>query len=715
TYVSHGNVYLTRSTDVTATPAGCKWDTARMVNSLSRYGHCVNPSITWLPYQSDLNNPPRVVVIWEDTTASGSTITRDIKYSIYDTSGVISSGQSNVTFTSTSIASDVPAAPMVCPILPSDSTFKHYGDAVAVWADGQKDSLMIGIINPQAVSRGPIGVPNAVGGKFGAIEPGYNRKDTATLSDPADFELTWHDSSGIKYSYLLLNSISYMRSANHIFQYTLPEQVADTTWWGVNEHASLAVNTSAEPLVAWEQIGSRMMPVNCPASPGTVCMTDNFIGRMGITLRSKVRHDSSWGGFISIVKFSTFPLTAGILNNSIYSSICDGAESFFAPSVTAYKDETGLCRLYWTHGLPGSCGGDSIHYKALAFNGTGSSYINPDTTVSTSNGRTPTQPYSHWLPKAEHRTIWAQDSSTTEIMKRDGSCTVADNYVATSINDYNQACVHWNDTSNFSFVSGEYAMIDSAGSVTAMHQQPLSLTTAVHSINDAANQMRSQYFHIKNDTVKLICYNGVVLTDTTKSLHALGSTGGITFVVELRDSATGNLLQTLVPLGITHTFTSTSSPLGMDTVKVAGQSGKTCYFRLTVDTVGAPSTFSITPSQVYSENLLSGVIAGDTGALGKEIARTAPVPESAMPLLSAYPNPFTAVGHVSFTLSQSMPATITLYDMMGRMVKQLAVNQYFTAGNNTLTFNAANLPSGIYLCVFASANTQAEKLMILEK
>ncbi|HZV11891.1 MAG TPA: T9SS type A sorting domain-containing protein, partial [Candidatus Kapabacteria bacterium] len=708
-YVSHGNVYLTRSTDISSMPAGCSWDTARRVNRIQDYGHCTNPSVTWLPYQNDLGNPPRIIVVWEDTAAAGSTVTRIVKYSIYDSLGNVWSGTSNYTLTASPITSPLPCAPMVCPVLPCDSTLRHYGDAVVVWADGQKDSLYIAIINPNGPPGGPAYVPNSYGGQFPAVEPGFNRRDMATLSDIADFELTWHDGTGIKYDYLLLNTLTDGRSSGHIFQYSPPEQVIDTSWTGANAHASLAVATDAEPLIAWEQSGSRIIASNCVPPTGTVC-NYNVVLRYGITLRSKPRHDSSWGGFITIAKFKANPTFYGV-------GACELSESLFAPSVTIYHDEISHFHLYWTHGLSSSCGGDSIKEKYLSL--TGGTVI-PDTTVSTANGRTPAQPYSQFTPVAEHRTIWAQDTATTEIMKRDNACTVADNYIAVNMNDYNQAYVHWNDTASFSFMSGEYAMKDSAGNVTAVHQQPLSLTASVHSINDAANQMRSQYFHINNNTVKIICYNGVVLTDTTKSLHALDTTRQVMFKVELRDSVTGNLLQTLTQCNITGNFASSANPLGMDTITVTGKSGKTCYIRLTVDTLKAPSTFSVTPGQVYSDNLLSSVVSGDTNGLSKEIEayRTPISPSTDNPIgLTVFPNPTSGTASILFTIPVEDADYVTqvkVFNLLGEDVSTL-VKDVKPAGEHSVQFDGTALPSGRYIVAVHTINHTQSKLMILEK
>ncbi|MEM6336950.1 MAG: T9SS type A sorting domain-containing protein, partial [Bacteroidota bacterium] len=62
----------------------------------------------------------------------------------------------------------------------------------------------------------------------------------------------------------------------------------------------------------------------------------------------------------------------------------------------------------------------------------------------------------------------------------------------------------------------------------------------------------------------------------------------------------------------------------------------------------------------------------------------------------SYPNPFNPSAQIPFTLEQAGPVTLTVHDLLGREVARLA-DGLFASGTHTVTFDAANLPSGTYL------------------
>jgi len=64
-------------------------------------------------------------------------------------------------------------------------------------------------------------------------------------------------------------------------------------------------------------------------------------------------------------------------------------------------------------------------------------------------------------------------------------------------------------------------------------------------------------------------------------------------------------------------------------------------------------------------------------------------------LFQNYPNPFNPTTNLSFVISQSSFVTLKVYDILGKEIAKL-VNEYKPAGKYTITFNATNLPSGVY-------------------
>jgi len=60
-----------------------------------------------------------------------------------------------------------------------------------------------------------------------------------------------------------------------------------------------------------------------------------------------------------------------------------------------------------------------------------------------------------------------------------------------------------------------------------------------------------------------------------------------------------------------------------------------------------------------------------------------------------YPNPFNPQTEIGFTLSATGQTTMRVYDLLGREVRTL-VNEHLDAGTYEVTFDAADLPSGVY-------------------
>lgn len=79
-----------------------------------------------------------------------------------------------------------------------------------------------------------------------------------------------------------------------------------------------------------------------------------------------------------------------------------------------------------------------------------------------------------------------------------------------------------------------------------------------------------------------------------------------------------------------------------------------------------------------------------------------------------YPNPFNPGTRIAFTLQESMDITLTVYDVAGRMVRQIASGSY-TAGEHSVYFDAANLPSGAYFYQLQTPHEMLNGKMMLIK
>jgi hypothetical protein len=93
-------------------------------------------------------------------------------------------------------------------------------------------------------------------------------------------------------------------------------------------------------------------------------------------------------------------------------------------------------------------------------------------------------------------------------------------------------------------------------------------------------------------------------------------------------------------------------------------------------------------------------------------------PEGELPetivLDEAYPNPFNPSTTINFTLSQSGPVTLEVYDVLGRRVVTL-LDEVRSSGPHTVRFEASGLPSGIYVYRLKALGQARSQTMMLMK
>ena len=79
-----------------------------------------------------------------------------------------------------------------------------------------------------------------------------------------------------------------------------------------------------------------------------------------------------------------------------------------------------------------------------------------------------------------------------------------------------------------------------------------------------------------------------------------------------------------------------------------------------------------------------------------------------------YPNPFNPSTQILFSVAQAGFVSLKVYDMIGREVATL-VNQELTPSSYSITWNAANVASGVYLYRLVSGSYTETKKMVLMK
>lgn len=78
------------------------------------------------------------------------------------------------------------------------------------------------------------------------------------------------------------------------------------------------------------------------------------------------------------------------------------------------------------------------------------------------------------------------------------------------------------------------------------------------------------------------------------------------------------------------------------------------------------------------------------------------------------PNPFNPVTHIDYDIPQSSHVKLVVYDLLGKEVKTL-VNEKKTSGKYSVSFNAMNLPSGLYIYKLETDNfSQVKKMMLIK-
>jgi hypothetical protein len=81
--------------------------------------------------------------------------------------------------------------------------------------------------------------------------------------------------------------------------------------------------------------------------------------------------------------------------------------------------------------------------------------------------------------------------------------------------------------------------------------------------------------------------------------------------------------------------------------------------------------------------------------------------------LTSYPNPFNQSTNINYQLPTSSQAALRIYDTEGRLVKTL-IDEWQPEGAHQVTFDGANLASGIYLArLTSSQSAKTQKLVLL--
>jgi xylan 1,4-beta-xylosidase len=78
-----------------------------------------------------------------------------------------------------------------------------------------------------------------------------------------------------------------------------------------------------------------------------------------------------------------------------------------------------------------------------------------------------------------------------------------------------------------------------------------------------------------------------------------------------------------------------------------------------------------------------------------------------------HPNPFGTATTLRFTLAESGPVTIRVFDIVGREVARILDDRFLTEGPHQFGFDASGLPSGVYIYRMETADTFFSRMMTI--
>ncbi|RMF09503.1 MAG: T9SS C-terminal target domain-containing protein [Candidatus Neomarinimicrobiota bacterium] len=145
---------------------------------------------------------------------------------------------------------------------------------------------------------------------------------------------------------------------------------------------------------------------------------------------------------------------------------------------------------------------------------------------------------------------------------------------------------------------------------------------------------------------------------------------------------------------------STTLPIGLDTGSDSGHS----YY-----SIDGGTTWDLLSNLGYTGNVMIRTYV--VPSLGTEEESVVP---DHFALAPAYPNPFNPSTQFSFAVPRDGMVTIQVADLTGRIVAEI-LNDSFTAGTYTLTWNARNLPSGVYFLLAQFGDQIRTQKIILMK
>jgi len=120
---------------------------------------------------------------------------------------------------------------------------------------------------------------------------------------------------------------------------------------------------------------------------------------------------------------------------------------------------------------------------------------------------------------------------------------------------------------------------------------------------------------------------------------------------------------------------------------------------------------------IYTTSSSALVVAVDSAGnyLGQVSAVNEPLAvPNAVSLSQNYPNPFSASTAISFTLNTQQNVSLAVFNELGQQISTLA-NGKMNAGAHSVSFDASNLPQGVYFYKLTTGGVTETRQMIIVK
>ncbi len=191
-------------------------------------------------------------------------------------------------------------------------------------------------------------------------------------------------------------------------------------------------------------------------------------------------------------------------------------------------------------------------------------------------------------------------------------------------------------------------------------------------------------------------------------------------------TTSGNL-NLFLAASIAPTGTSSYISDAAHDVKVNIASGTSNYNRqFSVPCNTVPGSYDLLTALWYDKNGNNVIDAGDLVIDSKLTSHSLTVgPSSGINLISIdvpekyflhpnYPNPFNPTTKINFDVARNSFVSVNIFDVSGKRIEKIAGSE-MRAGKYEFTWNAENLPTGIYYCRMETENYSASVKLVLVK